>query len=132
MKVRSSHLEAEMVGLARILCPSDFQRTSNGLPLDRDRNNSYFAKCSVHWTSTGLLLDTQWTSKQKRCKTVLSVQSAILINKSEKRQYILHPFKVGDIHTPPTSHGVTITLLLYSRGVGGWKIRDSSCFMSRN
>jgi hypothetical protein len=77
-----------MVGLAGILCPLDFQRTSSGLPMDRDRNNSYFAKCSVHRTSTGLPLDTEWTSKQKRCKTVLSVQSAILINKSEKRQYI--------------------------------------------
>ena len=32
MKVCSSHLEAEMVGLAGILCPTDFQRNSDGLP----------------------------------------------------------------------------------------------------
>ena len=48
--------------------PPDFCCISHGLR----QNPVIFAKSSVHWPSAGLPLDFQWTSKQKRCKRVVS------------------------------------------------------------
>ena len=72
MKVCSSHLEAKNGwtgwNSVSVELPPDFCWISDGLR----QKPVIFAKSSVHWTSAGLTMDLQWTSKKKRCKRVLS------------------------------------------------------------
>ena len=57
MKVRSSHLEAEMVGLARILCLLDFQRTSTGQRQKQLIFCQVLSPLDFHQTSAGHPMD---------------------------------------------------------------------------